>query len=208
MPLEYATKAAVRRRLGITDVADTDDDDLIDTIRGQVSAWLESPAGVGVPVGPSELTELVLDGRDAKNKGRALFVRIGIVELTALTIGDTILDADDWYLRPLEQDRPGTGWPATEIWLEDRLFPWGRANVTAVGTFGFEQMQPEIVEIAEVTTVRGVLSVRGGEADLTGTPQTGQPLVSRWVAGRDRDTLGAYRKHLSRTQSFASIWQG
>lgn len=220
MALQYATEAAVALRLGITldddsesaESGDEDDSDeqLLATIVAQVNDYMETPHALGCAVGPSPLTEMTLDGRDARNGGRMLFVRIGINELASVTVnGRTI---SDWALRPLEQDRT-PGWPAQQLWRKSDVWPNGWGDVVLYGSdesdvvsFGFPEMQPALAEIAEVTAVRAFLGKRAGEQDMVGPSQQGQPMISRYVSERDRDTLRAFREKLALDRGFISAW--
>lgn len=200
----YASVDGVKRRLRWTEESDDPEEELLLQIIGEMNGWMENPAALGCAVAPSSLTELTLDGRDARADGRMLFVRIGIVELSDVQVnGQSITD---WYLRPLEQDRR-PGWPAQQVWRNGG-WPRGFGNITLFGSFGFPAIPLDLVELAETTVVRAWFAARAGQRDISGTDETGQPLVSRYVALRDRDTLREYRRLLALNAGMRGIWMG
>jgi hypothetical protein len=200
---EYATLDAVKTRLEITD---ENDDDQLAVLIGQVNDWLDG--ALECEVGPSAATQLILDGSSARNDGRMLFIRHGVRTLTDVATGidETFaaLSADSWLLRPLAHNRM-PGWPAQEVWRIDGRWPAGYDNIRLTGTFGFAVVPPALREIAETVAVRAFLGQSAGQRDMTGNDQQGQPLVSRYVALRDRDTIRRFRSRLGVSRGFASL---
>lgn len=203
--LEYATADAVRSRIELNEDEQTDwsDDEvaMLEAIVGQVNDYVEDK--LEVPAGPSDSTSLLLDGTGT----RVVFLRIGVRTLTQLEV--RAYTGADWetitigdvFLRPLEHDRQ-PGIPAQQIWLSDyptgsySRFPGGFANVRPTGDFGLAEMPPRAIEIAETTAARAWLARRAGQRDMTGNDEQGHPLVSRYVAYRDRMTLERIRNTL------------
>lgn len=212
MALEYATEAGVKARLRWEEESDDNESEsLLTQLRGQVNAWMEGPSALGSAVGPSPLTEMTLDGRDARADGKMLFVRIGIIELDRIEING--VETSGWYLRPLEQDRR-PGWPAQQIWYPNG-WPDGFANIRLFGveesdavSFGFPEIPADLAEVAENTAVRAWRNVPAGQRDLSGNDEQGQPLVSRYVSAKDRDTLREYRRLLAFNSGMSSTWLG
>lgn len=197
--LDYATLEAVKLRLGLTD---TDDDQKLSVVIAEVNDWLEDI--LGCPVGPSTATALTLDSRDARNEHRMLYLRQGIRSVSALTVAGRPVTS--FYLRPLAHDRR-PGWPAQYLWLANgHAFPNDWADVVVTGEFGFESIPTTLTEVAEVVAVRAFNAIRTGQADTTGSDGQGQPQVSRYVAGRDRDTIERFRRRLTQHRGMGSVW--
>ena len=195
----YAALAAVKARLGKTD---TTDDTLLTTMCDQINGWIESPNVVGRPLTPYTAT-YTFDGPWTRN-GTRLVVPRGIRSVTTLKIasgtGGTLstIDSADYFLLPREQDR-APGWPATRIQLSDvSTSAWtevaaGYGVAEIVGEWGWAVEPDEVVAVAETAVVRAWHARQAGQQDIIGTDETGAPIVSRYVAPRDRDTLEGYR---------------
>lgn len=195
----YATAAAVKARLGIGS-GDTTDDTLIGTICDQINQFIESPQGTGRILAPINSTTYLIDG----DGSRRLYFPRGIRAITDLQIGaytgatKDVIAATDYYLRPLAQDRK-PGWPAMYVELSDRpagsyrTFPEGYETVSMTCTAGWAAIPDDITDVALTTAVRAWHARQSGQADLVGTDETGEPLVSRYVAGFHWATLKAYR---------------
>ena len=188
----YASATAVKVRLNIG-TADTTDDALITTICGQVNDWLEDE--IGRPVGPLASQTYTFDGDGSD----CLYVRQGIRTITTLSIapvtGDTKVAETNFVLLPRVQDRR-TGWPAFEVKLTDlstAVFYRGFGNVEIVGDFGWEAIPPDLKEIAEVAVVRAWHARQTGQTDIVGTDETGNPVVSRFISGKDMKTIRRYK---------------
>lgn len=230
MTLEYATFEGVTARLGwipesesesaesessesSDDVAEDRDEALLRTMIGQQNAWMETRWALGGPVGPSDLTELTLDGRDALQDGRMLFVRIGMRDIARVTVDGA--EISDWILRPLEHNRL-PGWPATQLWRKSGTFARDWENVVVYasdesdseGGFGFAAIPSDLTDVAETTIVRAWHGKRAGQQDMSGNATNGQPMVSKYVSERDRETLRGYRERLSLIRGFASVAMG
>jgi len=110
----------------------------------------------------------------------------------------TVIPATDYFLRPLPQDRD-PGWPATRIELSDwptgaAWFFWPGYNTVRVkAVTGWPAIPDEITDVALTMVVRAWHARQGGQTDIVGTDETGAPVVSRYLSGRDRETLKRYR---------------
>lgn len=190
----YITASLLKARVGITDVTD---DTLIGLICDQVNQFVEGTTGrVLAPV--SSVARL-FDG----NGQRCLRIRQGVraislLELAHYTGGSfTTITSGDYFTRP-ETDKLAPAEPYTEVWLSDHpasgfsTFPAGLGTVRITATWGPAAIPDDIAEVAAVIAVRAWHASQAGQSDIVGTDEMGRPLVSRFVAGRDRDTLRRY----------------
>lgn len=202
----YATTALVKARLFAAGVTDTADDTLIGTIVDQVNGWIESPpghkglGGTGRVIAPISSATYLLDG----DGSTWLHFPKGIRAITALSVGDysgdtlDLLAATDYYLRPLAYER-APGWPAMWVALSDRAaglhhsFHAGRENISMTCTAGWAAIPDEITDVAVTTAVRAWHARQNGQADIVGSTDTGEPLVSRYVAPFHWGVISAYR---------------
>ncbi|MCA1788441.1 MAG: phage head-tail connector protein [Thioalkalivibrio sp.] len=193
----YAALAAVKTRLGKTD---STDDTLLTSLCDQVNAWIESYTGR--PITPYTAT-YTFDGPWSR-AGKTIIVPRGIRTITTLKIaggtGQTLetITAGEYYLLPREQDR-APGWPATRVVLSDVMtsaysdVAYGYAVAEIAGDYGWAAEPDEVIAVAETAVVRAWHARQAGQQDIIGTDETGAPIVSRYVAPRDRDTLDVYR---------------
>lgn len=199
--LSYVTTANLKTRLNIG-TADTTDDDLLDDIVGQVNAYVEHVTRR--PVGPSNGGTATFDAGEDVYEGERLFVRQGIRAVTSATVAPSTSDTGvaattaDIIILPRSQNRR-PDWPGFWLIFKDvvsgSVSDWGTGygNITIVGDFGWQAIPPEVTEVAEIVATRAWYARQSGQADLVGSDETGQPLVSRFLSPRDRDTLRAYR---------------
>ena len=192
----YATTALVVARLGITaTVAETTE---IGKLCDQINQYIETRTGrVLAPI--ASATYLF----DGPNRNR-LWVPMGVRAISLLEIApgtaqtfETVV-ATDYLLRPLAQDRR-PGWPATQILLSNAptghgLFPTGLSNVRVTMTAGWAAIPDDITELAVTAVVRAWQARQSGQQDIIGTDEYGKPLVSRYLSGRDRETLHDYTR--------------
>lgn len=205
----YATTALVKARLLAAGVTDTADDTLIGTIVDQVNQFIESPYGTGRILAPISSATYLLDGDGSS----MLYFPKGIRAITSLSIGDFTADtldtlvSTDYYLRPLVQDRH-PGWPAMYVQLSDkptgthRVFAKGFETVSMTCTAGWAAIPDDIIDVALTTAVRAWHARQSGQADIVGFSDTGEPLVSRYVAPFHWKAIQAYR--LRRPQVFGT----
>ena len=148
---------------------------------------------------PQELT-WALDG----NGLTRLYFGPGLRSIDELKIadytGDTldVIAAADYFLRPLAHERK-PGWPAEWIVLSDkpagdhRIFGEGYATVSVRGLTGWAAIPDDITDVAVTTAVRAWHARQSGQADIVGSDETGEPLVSRYVAPYHWGAIKAYR---------------
>jgi hypothetical protein len=198
----YVTTALLKARLFDAGVTDTADDTLMGTICDQVNDFIESPAGTGRVIAPISSATYLLDIPEPRTT--FLYVPKGIRAITDLSFvdfsGDTrdTIATTDYWLRPLVQDRP-PGWPAMYIQMSDqpagvhRYFPHGFEVVSLTCTAGWAAIPDVIIDVAVTTATRAWHARQNGQADLIGNDETGEPIVSRFVAPHHRSILKAYR---------------
>lgn len=191
----YATRAAVKARLGISN---TTDDTLLDSLCDQINQYVETTTGRVLAPIPSATYLFDGDGHGE------LWLPMGVRAVTLLELapgtGQTFetVGASDYLLRPLAHDR-APSWPATRILLSDApttwsRFPRGLANVRVTMEAGWAAIPDDVAELAVTAVVRAWHSRQSGQADIVGTDEYGKPIVSRYLSLRDRDTLLAYTR--------------
>ena len=90
-------------------------------------------------------------------------------------------------------------WPATRIELTDvpgggfRYFPAGYETVRVKAVCGWAAIPDDITDVALTMVVRAWHARQSGQTDIVGNDETGAPVVSRYISGRDRETLKRYR---------------
>jgi hypothetical protein len=189
--LSYATRAGVKVRLNIG-TADTTDDALLDTVCGQINGWLEDK--MGRQVGPIASTTYTFDG-DGSDE---LYVPIGIRAVTELKIADQtggdLVAETNYVVLPRVQDRR-PGWPGFYLRLTDLApvrFCRGYGTVTVTMTAGWDAIPTSLTEVAEVAIVRAWAARQSGQTDISGTDENGNPVVSRYISGKDMRTNTRY----------------
>lgn len=194
--LSYATRDGVKRRLkngNAFGTADTSDDDLIDTLCGQINGWLEDE--MGRQVGPIASATYTFDG-DGSDE---LYVPMGVRSISLLTIADSTngspVTETNYVVLPRVQDRR-PGWPGFYLKLTDlssMRFYRAFGNVAVTMTAGWDAIPNSLTQVAEVTVVRAWNARQSGQMDITGTDETGNPIVSRFISGRDMATIRRYK---------------
>lgn len=205
----YATLTLAKQRLG-WGTATTTDDALLQTICDQVNGWVESSTGRIIAPYAGTYT---FDGYDAYETSSALVrlgwvstlpVRRGLVSLASLELAAqtgypfVTVPTTDYFLEP---SQPEPGWPYFRVVLTDiptsgnqfAYFPPGFQNVRLAGTFGWPAIPDELTDVALTTVVRAWNARQAGQADIVGTDEYGKPLVSRYVSGRDRETISRFK---------------
>ena len=190
----YATTSDLKTRLGVTD---TDDDTLLGTICDQVNQFIESTTGrILAPVSGTPTRTY-----DIAETTAVLHVPEGIRAITTLEVADytgadyATVTSGDYFLRP---SYPAPAWPYTHVHMSDNptgtifSFPKGFDTVRITATFGFAAIPDDITDLALTIAVRSWHAREAGQQDIVGTDEMGRPLVSRFVSGRDRDTLRRY----------------
>jgi hypothetical protein len=205
VPDTYADLSRIKRRLrGSQDVETTDDDDIlsdyIDAVQGELYTR------VGLFLGPTPVTEILLDGEAAIDDGRWLHIPFGIqsltsVEVQATTGGDweTVPATDLIRLPRVYEPRLDPNQPITGLRFKDvttgtwTAFPYGYENVRITGTLGWPEPPRKITEIADTLVVRMFQARMTGQRDYVGSDEEGNPIVSRYLSGGDRRMLDAFR---------------
>ena len=195
----YATTAAVKTRLGDNG---SSNDTLIGTLCDQVNGWIESYTGR--PIAPYDAT-YTFDYSSWTRDGKTLVVPRGVRSVSSFTLSSqtggtqSAINAADYFLLPRDHER-APGWPAIRIVLSDYVTlsvydaasaGYGTAVVT--GSWGWAAIPDELKAVAETTAVRAFHARQAGQQDIIGSDETGQPIVSRYVSARDRETLDLYR---------------
>jgi hypothetical protein len=198
----YATTALLKARLFDAGVTDTADDTLMGTIVDQVNDFIESPAGTGRVIAPITSATYLIDIPEPRTS--MLYFPKGIRAITDLSFGSytgatrTTVATTDYWLRPLAHDRK-PGWPAMYVQMSDhpagtyRYFPAGFETVSMTCTAGWAAIPDVIIDVALTTATRAWHARQNGQADLIGNDETGEPLVSRFVAPHHWRILKAYR---------------
>lgn len=192
----YVTTTTLKNQLGGTAAMGTADDTLLGTICEQVNSYVETV--IGRTIGPLAAGTVTFD---VPATTTVLYVPQGVRAVTSLLVatntGATPATAAsaDVFLRPLN---PRPGWPYTEIHLSDvptgdvSVFSPGFGVVQAVGTFGWAEVPEDLESVAIRMAVRAWHARASGENDAIGVDDMGQPIVSRGLSKRDRDTLYRY----------------
>lgn len=198
----YTTLASAKARLGIPE-EDTVSDADISTICNQVNGFIESY--VGRPLAPLGTATYTYDGYDAIDN-RILFIARGLqsvslLETATYTSGSfSTVPSTDYFLRPSDQELD-PGWPHTQVVMTNvpsannysPLFYDGYQTVRITGVWGWASIPDEVVEIADVMAVRAWNARQAGQTDQIGVSELGQPVISRTLSIRDRETLGRYK---------------
>ena len=185
-------------------ITTTTHDSLLSGMCDQVNALVESIAGRAL--GSSTVTAEKLDGWDALEGGRVILYPKGVRSISSLEVaaytGDSYVTvpSTDWFLRPTANLRT-PGWPAFEIWMTDipassnslPTFEGGFDTIRMTADIGWAQMPLEVREVAEVTVVRAWQARQAGQTDEAGTDENGTSTISRYLSGRDMQTLMRYR---------------
>ena len=192
----YVSTTTLKDQLGGTAAMGTADDALLGVIVAQVNTYIESVIGRSITVAAAGTVTF-----DVPSATDHLFVPQGLQSVSSLLVADytgatagTVASADV-FLRPLNR-RPG--WPYTEIWLSDvptgsiGIFSPGYGVVQAIGTVGWAEVPEDLEGVAIRMAVRAWHARASGENDAIGVDDMGQPVVSRGLSKRDRDTLYRY----------------
>lgn len=195
----YIATADLKVRLGIG-TADTTDDTLLGVICGQVNSYIESVTErVVAPIGGTVAGTLLYDVPQDTDH---LYIKEGIRALTTLEIAAysgaaySTVTSGDVFLSP---PNPRPGWPYDRIYISDvptgsiAFFPKGLRTVRIVATTGFAAVPDDLAEMAAGLAVRTWEARKTGQSDVIGTDAMGQPIVSRLVSARDKETLLRYR---------------
>jgi len=208
VPDTYADLSRIKRRLrGSADTeTDADDDILSDFIDTAQSFML---ANIGMFLGPTTETVILLDGRDAIADRTRLYVPYGIQTLTSVEVQastgaswDTVTAADLVSLPRAHEPRVDPNQPTTMLMFKDVVagnyarFPVGVANVRITGTLGWSAPPQKLGEIADTLVVRMFQARMTGQRDFVGADDEGNPIISRFLSGDDYRYLRTFRHEI------------
>lgn len=195
----YVTAALMKARAGITD---SSDDTVIGSICDQVNSWIERTTGrIIAPVTSATYTFngdgtrrlYIAQSGDGSPTGGLRAV--SLVEVATYTsAGYATLASTQYFL----QERAYPGGPYDALHLTDHptsfvsSWPSGYATVRVTATAGPSAIPDDVAEVAATIAIRAWGARLAGQNDIVGTDMQGAPVISRYVAGRDRDTLRAY----------------
>ena len=196
-----ATLASVKLRLG-SNASATDDDILQSYIDGANGAIVQR---IGYYPGPSADTSRTFHGRDAVKDGMRLWIPAGVRSITTMTIGAstgataTAVTAADYVLGPASYLlRPGEPYHYIEF-VDVTTGNWGsfpaaysNVNITD-GLFGWATPPADLVTIASAWSIRMWKARAAGDADIIGTTEFGEQIVSDRFPAQWRRTIDAYR---------------
>jgi len=197
---DIANLATVKLRLG-SNASASDDDILRGYIDAANGAIIQR---IGYYPGPSTDTSRIYHGIDAVRSQKRLRVPGGVRTVSALTIAgntgetQTAATVGDWVLGP-NIHALRTGEPYHYLQMVDlttgswSTFPSGYENVTITGTFGWSIVPPDLVAIASAWAIRQWKSRAAGDADILGTTEFGEQVVSDRFPAQWRRTIDTYR---------------
>lgn len=201
----YAEVDEVKKRLAKSDAYSADDNAVLAKLCSAINGWIELKTQR--VLSPVDGVTYVFDADAWTDDGRRLRLPMGIRNITTLKLargtGETLelIPASEYLLLPRVQSRQA-GYPATELLLHNAggtspiaRVSSGYAIAELVGDVGFEDTPAEIVDIAETAVVRAWHGRQAGQTDIIGSDENGEPIVSRYVSAKDRDTLRAYHPY-------------
>lgn len=195
----YVTTTLLKTRAGITDVTD---DALLGVICDQVNMFVERTTGR--VLAPIASATYIYDG----NGERRLYLprtadgstigglrSISLLELAHFTgAAYETVSSSQYFLREM----PTPAGPYDCLRFTDyptgsfSMFPPGLATVRITATAGWPAIPDDIAEVAVTIATRAWHARQSGQQDIVGSDEMGRPLVSRFISGRDRDTLREY----------------
>lgn len=195
-PIEYATLALVKNRIGITD---TTDDSIIEVITGEANDWLEGR--IGFPVGPTASEARTFDGSAVRGGILPVYpygVRtVSVVKTTDGTDGtQTTQTLADVLVRPHAHERT-PGWPAFELWVKDSAdWSWpttGYDVIEITATWGWAIVPPELVSIATRIAVAAYRNRGQGTSRETFVGADVDGIAAEEMTASDWRTIGKYQ---------------
>lgn len=191
----YATLAAVKARLGITN---STDDALLSTLCDQINQHVETVTGK--VLAPVASAIYLFDG----DGSRTLRVPSGVRAVSLLEVAPetgaayVTIAAGEYFLRPLAQDRQA-GWPATRIVMSDRpaagtaysYFPLGLSTVRVTMTTGWAAIPDDLTGYAGRAAVIVWTARQSGQVMDVGGED-----FSRRMTAQDLEMLRDYAREL------------
>lgn len=196
---QYVTPTTLKMRLGITG---TVNDLLFDQICDETNQWIESYTGrILAPVASATY---LFDGYGLSSAYRIDLGRLGAREVTLLESGTngttfSTVASGQYSLRPLAQDRALSGEPASHIYMTTGYrLPVGYGNIRVTMTAGFSVIPDDVRAVAINIATRAWHGRQSGMADVVGSDETGEPIVTKIIAPEFKRTLDHYRPVLVR----------
>lgn len=184
MAQDIATLASVKQALGAP--ATTTDDDVLNFHIDGVNAAII--ARLGYYTGPSSATTLTYDGRDAVRDGRRLWVTPGIRALTSIEIASVAVDVADIRLGPPSYRlRPNE--PFHWIERETGCFT---GDIVTVGMYGWAMVPADLARMATAWATRSWKTRATGDADVIGSDEFGEQIISDRLPAEWRRTIELY----------------
>lgn len=183
---------ALKRRLRITDAKD---DSYLATVVSSVNDWVIER--VGMDISPSGTATRTLDGDGT----REVFVPGGLRSVTTVEVSTdygatwTAVNASVTLLPESWRKPPSEPYHTLRLAEGSGLvFPDGEGTVRVTSSeWGYEQWPARVVEVAETIAVRMYIARSSGQRDVIGSDELGNPVVSRFVSLKDRDTIDSIR---------------
>lgn len=197
-PATLASLYDLKSKLGYDQTITTHDEDFLEYLR-RVTDFIHGETRRHFL--PDDAATYRFDGWDAVANGRCLVVRRGIRSVTTLKTAPNTngtlaaVSSTDFFLRPSSAELR-SGEPATQVWLSDltgSIFSLGFSNIEIVGNFGWSAPPGDIEDVCLNTAARMWLSRQAGQADIVGSGESGNPIVSRYLGVQDRETINRYR---------------
>jgi hypothetical protein len=195
----YATATLLKQLISITD---STDDTLLGLICDRVNQYIESYTKQ--PIAPITSATYLYDGDGltrlfapvpvgASTNAIGGFRAVSLLEIAPNTGGTfATVASTDYFLR----GHHGVQGPYRWLCLSDlpagsyTAFPVGRANVRVTATAGWAAIPDDVTETA-LAIAKNVWNGRqAGSEDAFDV--SGQPLIPRYVSGRDKETLKRY----------------
>lgn len=203
MSQAYAGTAAVVARLADSGFSPSASElSLLSDLCDQANDYIEQYAWR--PLGPTTGGTATFDAAEDVDWDGVLRVRQGIRSVTSATVAPSTgatavsVTVGDLVILPRTQNRK-PGWPGTELRFIDSVsgavssFGSGYGNIVIVGDFGWESIPASVIEVAETTVVRAWHARQSGQTDIVGSDANGEPIVSRYLSGRDKALLRSFR---------------
>lgn len=182
----------LRLRIGSGDAVD---DDYLATVVDAVNDWVVDR--IGLDLSPAGTATRKLDGDGT----RELFVPGGLRSVSVVQVSSdgwqTFQSVTDSVTLLPEAWRKPPSEPHHTLRLAEGsglAFPCGEQTVLVTSTeWGYADWPARVVEVAETIGVRMYQARSTGQRDVIGSDELGNPVVSRFVSLKDRDTIDGAR---------------
>ncbi len=189
----YVNVTNLKLRLGITG---TTQDVVLDQICDETNQWIESYAGRVLGPVPSATYTF-----DPVNTYSLDVLPMGVQSIsllqTASATGGTLatVSASEYFIRPLNRVN---GEPGTRIEMYPANFYSGYGTVAVTMVAGFLAVPDDVRGVAIAIATRAWHGRQSGMADVVGSDETGEPIVTKVIAPEFKRTLDRYRPILFR----------